>query len=209
MKKELVFACAFAVMAACTTSPVKKAESLIKSEKSKAIAKGTTYEVIETAIDSAFSPKDDPKFFKQMEEATQMNYRFNALQEELTAVKDSLSMFSEQPESKAVYENLLERQKNLTWEVDLIKDKGHEKYTNLMAMVDGDSSFIGYKAMHTYKIQNEAGTSLPITEFYLFDKDMKQIVYSCSSIYYEEAQEGIRSLEIANAIKKDREGVSE
>ena len=209
MKKIIVIACVLSLIVACVQSPVQKAEALIKSEKSKTIAKGTTYEVIETIVDSAFSPKDDPEFFSEMEEATKMDDRYNVLRKELSEVNDSVSLLSKRSESKAEYERLIEKQTKLNQEIDTAKAKGRERYDELMGRVDGESSFIGYKAMHTYKIHNEAGSTLPITEFYLFDIDMKQIVYSCNSIYYEEAQEGIRSLETANAIKKDREGVSE
>lgn len=206
MKKLFVCACALALVAACVQSPVEKAEALIKTEKSKTLSKTTKYEAIETTVDSAFAPQDDPTFFKEMEEATKMNERYNAMQEDLNELKDSIDVLSKQPGSKSLIEELDSKCKNLEWEIGLVKAKGHDKYYELMAMVDGEPRFIGYKAMHTYKIQNEAGTSLPTKEFYLLDEKMEQIVYSCSSLYYEEAQEGIQSLQIANAIKKDREG---
>ena len=206
MKKLIVCVCAISVIVACTKSPVQKAEALIKTEKSRTIAKGTTYEVIQTIVDSAFTPKDDPDFFKQMEEATQMNDRYNVLQKEVSELKDSISQMSKRPEFKKDYEDLMQKQKNLEWEIDLIKDKGHEKYTQLMEIAVSEPKFIGYKAMHTFRIHNEAGSTLPKTEFYLLDTDMKQIKYSCDSIYYAEAQEGIHNLVIAKAIKDDREG---
>ena len=75
-----------------------------------------------------------------------------------------------------------------------------------MEIAVSEPRFIGFKAMHTYRIHNEAGSTLPITEFYLLDTEMNQIKYSCDSIYYAEAQEGIHNLVIAKAIKDDREG---
>ena len=162
--------------------------------------------MIQTTVDSAFTPQDDPDFFKQMEEATQMNERYNALQKEFSELKDSIAKISNRPELKKECKDLIQKQKNIDWEIDLIKDKGHEKYTQLMEIAASEPRFIGFKAMHTYRIHNEAGSTLPITEFYLLDTEMTQIKYSCDSIYYAEAQEGIHNLVIAKAIKDDREG---
>lgn len=204
MKKLMSSVCALFMIVACTNSPAQKAEALIKS--SKTIAKGTTYEVIQTTVDSAFTPQDDPDFFKQMEEATQMNERYNALQKEFSELKDSIAKISNRPELKKECDDLIQKQKNIDWEIGLIKDKGHEKYNQLMEIAVSEPRFIGFKAMHTYRIHNEAGSTLPITEFYLLDTEMTQIKYSCDSIYYAEAQEGIHNLVIAKAIKDDREG---
>ena len=205
MKKIIVCFCALFLILACAKSPTQKAEALIKSEKIKTISKSTTYEVIETTVDSAFAPKDDPEFFKQMEEATQMNERYNALQKEVSELKDSIAQIIKRPEFKKEYEDLTQKQKNLEWEIGLIMDKGHEKYNQLMEIAVSEPKFIGFKAMHTYRIHNEAGSTLPTTEFYLFDTEMNQIKYSCDSIYYAEAQEGIQNLLYAKAIKDDRE----
>ena len=206
MKKIIVCFCALFLILACVKSPTQKAEALIKSEKIKTISKSTTYEVIETTVDSAFAPKDDPEFFKQMEEATQMNDRYNALQKEISELKDSIALISQRPELKMEYEDLVQKRKNLEWESDVVKEKGRAKYYQLMEVAASEPKFIGFKAMHTYRIHNEAGSTLPTTEFYLFDTEMNQIKYSCDSIYYAEAQEGIQNLLYAKAIKDDREG---
>ena len=51
-------------------------------------------------------------FFKQMEEATQMNERYNALQKEFSELKDSIAKISNRPELKKECEDLIQKQKN-------------------------------------------------------------------------------------------------
>ena len=205
MKKLFVCVCALSLLAACYKSPAQKAEALIHSEKSKTIAKTTTLEVKEIKVDSAFSPTDDPTFFKQMEEASKLNDEYYAKQKAVMELRDSMNVLLRQNSPEQLYKELKRQEVKLLVEIDQLKERGNEIYDQLIAIASSEPKFIGYKAMYTFQIHNEAGSTLPATEFYLFDTDVHHIVYSCSNSYYEEAQEGIQNLLIAKAIKEDRE----
>lgn len=64
MKKFFYLALVAIVVVACGQSQEQKAESLIKEELKKSLYKPETYKPIETKVDSAFAPYDDPAFLR-------------------------------------------------------------------------------------------------------------------------------------------------
>lgn len=63
MKKFFYFAFSTLVLVACSQSQEQKAEVLIKESLKKSLYKPETYKPVETKVDSAFAPYDDPAFF--------------------------------------------------------------------------------------------------------------------------------------------------
>ena len=61
MKKVLYLILVLIVLAACSQSPEQKAEVLIKDSLKKSLYKPDTYKPVDTKVDSAFTPYDDPK----------------------------------------------------------------------------------------------------------------------------------------------------
>ena len=56
------------IVVACGQSQEQKAETLIKENLKKSLYKPESYKPVETKVDSAFAPYDDPAFFEELAE---------------------------------------------------------------------------------------------------------------------------------------------
>ena len=72
MKKFIYLSFLTLVLVACSQSQEKKAEALIKESLKKSLYKPETYKPVETKVDSAFAPYDDPAFFEELAELEKM-----------------------------------------------------------------------------------------------------------------------------------------
>ena len=73
MKKLVLFALALFCMISCSQTPENKVSSLIRANIEKSLAHPDSYEAIETVVDSAFAPFDDPAFYQKTLEICLMN----------------------------------------------------------------------------------------------------------------------------------------
>ena len=73
MKKFLIFSLAVICMISCSQSPDNKAKLLIRESVEKALVHPESYKPLETVIDSAYAPFDDPAFYKKTLEICKMN----------------------------------------------------------------------------------------------------------------------------------------
>lgn len=94
MKKFFYLALVAIVVVGCGQSQEQKAESLIKEELKKSLYKPETYKPIETKVDSAFAPYDDPAFFKELAELGKMNSEYEELESKAKHAKSSMSIWS-------------------------------------------------------------------------------------------------------------------
>ena len=65
MKKVMLFVAALMTLVACSQSPEDKAKVLIKESMKKTLYHAETYDPVETVVDSAFTPFDDPAFYEK------------------------------------------------------------------------------------------------------------------------------------------------
>lgn len=79
MKKIFYLALVAIVIVACKQSQEQKAEYLIKESLKKSLYKPETYKPVETKVDSAFAPYDDPAFFEELAELGEMNSEYEEL----------------------------------------------------------------------------------------------------------------------------------
>ena len=80
MKRILLFALVAIALSACNLTKESKAEALVKESLKKALYKPDTYKPIETKVDSAFAPYDDPALFKELEKLEELNTEYEGLQ---------------------------------------------------------------------------------------------------------------------------------
>ena len=197
MKKIFYMALVAIMMVACSQSKEQKAEALIKETLKKSLYKPETYKPIETKVDSAFTPYDDPEFFKELAELGKMNSEYKDLEEEAKHAKSSMSIWSgpymsaygrnEYQEAKADYEEANAK-------IEKLKKKGRKQYEKVANMLQGNQEFIGYKAVHNYRADNNAGNTLIGNAIFFIDKNFKEITYSMEVEEYNQVQEAINQL---------------
>lgn len=114
MKKFFYLAVVAVIIVSCSQSQEQKAETLIKESLKKSLYKPETYNPIETTVDSAFAPYDDPEFFAELAKLGKINLDYEDMELKAKQAKSSMAMWSgpymstygrnEYQEAKADYE---------------------------------------------------------------------------------------------------------
>jgi len=185
------------VMVACGQSQEQKAESLIKESLKKSLYKPETYKPVETKVDSAFAPYDDPVFFEELTELSKMTSEYEELELKVKLAKSSMAIWSgldmsaygrnEYQESESEYEESNAK-------LEKLKTKGRKQFEKIANMLQESNKFIGYKAVHNYRADNNAGNTLIGNTIFFIDKNFEKITYSIGVDEYNQVQEAINSL---------------
>lgn len=151
MKRVLLGAMLVTLFVSCGKSPEEKANALIEKEVKKALYHPETYDPVETRIDSAFTPFDDPAFY----EKTVQLYKLG------------MSVDKKETDIKV---------KKLTDE--------------LKTIIDEEPQFIGFKARHRYRANNNVGKTVFGEMEFLFDKNVNKIlaIYDMGDFEYKAVQ---------------------
>lgn len=179
MKRILVAALCIMALAACSKSPQKKAEEIVKAETLKVLYHPETYEAIETVLDSAFTPYLDPSFVNAILDVSEKGAEIDELQEEMKEAKSDMALWSgfyrsaysqnKYNEAKAKYDEAEAKCQPL---VEYIQKVGDQ----LRAQTAKAPEFIGYIATHSFRVANNAGQTVIDTFYYLLDKDVTNVV---------------------------------
>lgn len=198
MKKLFYLVLVALLMVACTPSQKKKAEALIQESLKTSLYKPDTYKPVETKVDSAFAPYDDPEFFEEFAELIKINNEYQDLEEKAKDEKSSMSLWSGPymteygrnnfQEAKANYEEVNAKMEKL-WE------KGKKQYEKVANMLQVSRKFVGYKALHNFRADNNAGNTLIGNTLFFIDKDFEKITYSMEIEEYNQLQEAINQFE--------------
>ena len=196
MKKIFYLALVAIVMVACGQSQEQKAEYLIKESLKKSLYKPETYKPVETKVDSAFAPYDDPAFFEELAELGKMNSEYEELESKAKHAKSSMAIWSgpymsaygrnEEQEAKSDYEEANAK-------LEKLKTKGRKQFEKIANMLQVSNKFIGYKAVHNYRADNNAGNTLIGNTIFFIDKNFEEITYSMEVDEYNQVQEAISS----------------
>lgn len=197
MKKFFYLMLLAMFLVACSQSKEQKAEALIKESLKKSLYKPDTYKPVETKVDSAFSPYDDPAFFKELYEFGKINSEYQELVNKAKDAKSSMAIWgsssmsafgrNEYQEAKAEYDEANAKMEKL-------EVKGRKHYQKVEEMLEGKQKFIGYKAVHNYRADNNAGNTLIGNTIFFIDKDFKEITYSMEVEEYNQIQEALSQL---------------
>ena len=196
MKNIIYLALVAIVMVSCGQSQEKKAESLIKESLIKSLYKPETYKPVETIVDSAFAPYDDPAFFEELAKLGKMNSEYEELESKAKHAKSSMAIHSgpymsaydrnEYQEAKSDYDEANAK-------LEKLKTKGRKQFEKIANMLQVSNKFIGYKAVHNYRADNNAGNTLIGNTIFFIDKNFEEITYSMEVDEYNQVQEAISS----------------
>lgn len=197
MKKILYWTFVAVVLIACGQSQEQKAETLIKESLKKSLYKPETYKPVETKVDSAFAPYDDPAFFEELAELGKMNSEYADLEEKAKRAKSSMSIWSG-PYMTAYgrneYQEAKEEYEEVNAKIEKLKIKGRKKYEIVAKILQGERKFIGYKAFHNFRADNNAGNTLIGNTIFFIDENLTEVRYSLEVEEYNQIQEAISQL---------------
>lgn len=193
MKRILLGLLLVTSFVSCNKSPEEKANILIEEDIKKVLYHPETYDPVETQVDSAFTPFDDPVFYKKAVQLCKLGMSIDECDRNMKQAKSSMSMWSgpyqsafgqnEYQEAKDEYDENERNKKSL-------EIKAQKLVNELKAMLDKEQQFIGFKARHRYRANNNAGQTSFGEIGYLFDKNMSGIVasYDMDSEEYKAVQ---------------------
>lgn len=193
--KKVFYSVLFAlILVACGQSPEQKAESLIKESLKKSLYKPETYKPVETKVDSAFAPYDDPAFFEVLAELAKLNVEYEELEEKAKHAKSSMSIWSGPYQTafgRNEYREAKEDYEEANAKIEKLKTKGRKQYEKVGSMLQSERKFIGYKALHNYRADNNAGNTLIGNTIFFIDENFTEVRYSLEIEEYNQIQEAI------------------
>lgn len=193
--KKVFYSVLFAlILVACGQSPEQKAESLIKESLKKSLYKPETYKPVETKVDSAFAPYDDPAFFEVLTELAKLNAEYEELEEKAKHAKSSMSIWSGPYQTafgRNEYREAKEDYEEANAKIEKLKTKGRKQYEKVGSMLQSERKFIGYKALHNYRADNNAGNTLIGNTIFFIDENFTEVRYSLEIEEYNQIQEAI------------------
>lgn len=197
MKKIFYFALVALIMASCGKSPEQKAEALIKDDLKKSLYKPETYKPVETKVDSAFAPYDDLKFLTELEELGKLGIEYKELQDKVKMAKSSMANWSG-PYQSAFAKNEYQEAKNdfdeASEKMEKVSLKCADHLKIVANMMKEERKFIGFKAIHNYRADNNAGQTLIGNTIFFIDKDFKEVIYSLPLEDYNQVKEAISQI---------------
>ena len=197
MKKVIGFILCLMVLGACSRTQEEKANLLIKEDIQKVLVKPDTYEPIETKLDSAFAPYETPEFMENTLKCVQLFMEIKEYKEKIKVAKSMMTIYEDNlgfPYFKNEYNEYKAEYKEATNKRNEIEKRLKRSGKKLKELANAKREFIGYKTMHHYRADNNAGKTVLGTVFYLFDKDINTILISFSEEEIELIQEASKEL---------------
>jgi hypothetical protein len=194
MKKFIYLLFLTLVLVACSQSQEQKAEALIKESLKKSLYKPETYKPVETKVDSAFAPYDDPAFFEELAELEKMNSEYEELDEKAKRAKSSMAIWSGPYQTafgRNEYQEAKEDYDEANAQINKLKTKGKKQYEKVVSMLQSERKFIGYKALHNYRADNNAGNTLIGNTIFFINQNFTEVQYSMEAEEYEQVQNAI------------------
>lgn len=181
MKRVLLGVLLATLFVSCSKSLEEKANALIEEDIKKVLYHPETYDPAETRVDSAYAPFDDPVFYEKTVQLCKLGMSIDECDRKMKNAKSSMSIWSgpyqsafgknEYQEAKDKYDENERNKKNAEIKVQKLANE-------LKTMLDKEQQFIGFKARHRYRANNNAGQTVFGEMEYLFDKDLSKIVIS-------------------------------
>jgi len=195
-RKTLCFAIALLLLASCRQTNEDRVEALIEDALKKDLYNPNTYKSVDIQLDSAFAPYDDPAFFDQVEALVTLRLNVQQLDSMLREAKDTMALLSV-PMSDAdeqQYEDARRKYEECMAELDEVRFSGDSLMGDIAATLQRDRRFIGYKAVHSYRADDNEGRTQTGQSVFYIDSLFSRITYSLELSTYEKIQTMIANL---------------
>lgn len=138
-----------------------------------------TYAPSSTQLDSAYTPYDDPTFYQATLKLAKLAIALEKYDNEMSSEKRSMALWSDPYQSAYGRANYQEAKKKYDIAQEKFeKAKGEAKTLGqeLAALRNKKKSFIGFKAVHGYRANNNAGQTMGGNMLFIFDKDLTKVI---------------------------------
>lgn len=199
MKKYLFIISIIFIFISCIQSQEDKANAIIKAKLRKTLLLPDSYKPIETKIDSAFSPKDDPVLYELIVDIYEGAEEIEVLERDMKSAKSSMSKY-QSALGRDEYNEAKEKYDDAYAKIEKIKKKGRRDSEDFINLISQEPIFMGFRAIHNYRADNNEGNTLIGNDVFILDPELERVMFSCTIEKYNEIQ---------NAIKKFQEQLEE
>ena len=181
MKKLLYLVIIALALTACT-SKERKAEILIKEKMLKTLYNAESYDPVETVVDSAFTPFDDPKFYEKTLAIAEIGWEMERYESEAKSAERQIALYQDllrisySNSNKLSLNQAQEEYDNILAKKSEAEEKAKDLAEQLKADLQQKPLFIGFKSRHRYRAKDNEGNTFMGEAKFLFDKDITQIV---------------------------------
>lgn len=179
MKQIVLIGLAVLSVMSCSQPSEDKVKTLIRESVSRSLSHPGSYMVIETVVDSAFAPFDDPVFREKTLEICRMTVenleyvrKAQEAGQDIHPKEYALMTDSE----KVQYRHYKEISNFCEEKVDSLSARIKEKGMSLMEMVGTGYRFIGWKVTHEFYATDEMGFTVRRRKVYIIDADKTRIL---------------------------------
>lgn len=182
MKKKLLLVIFALVCVSCSHSLEEKANALIEVDLKKSLYHPETYNPAETVVDSAFTPFDDPIFYEKTITLCKLGVEIEDYERKIKDEKSDMAFHKDMLQimysnsEKESYNQAKENYEKYFEEKEKTEQKIEKLVDELKSELEKEPQFLGFKARHSYRAQNNGGQVVFGEAKYLFDKDITQIV---------------------------------
>ena len=170
------------VICGCGKNIEEQAQEAVKNELHKTLYYFDSYEPLETKVDSAFNtPENNPdvnefmrSVWEQMDQVKEFTEELENAERTIASLSDARKLggsfvydYNEAVKDKVYVETKIKGNLKVVYENAL-------KFSKFISQAD--SSFIGWRVMHTYRAKTRGGDPSIGREVYIFSKDFKKVL---------------------------------
>jgi len=184
MMTKKLFLCLISalVICGCGKNIEEQAQEAVKNELHKTLYYFDSYEPLETKVDSAFNtPENNPdvnefmrSVWEQMDQVKEFTEELENAERTIASLSDARKLggsfvydYNEAVKDKVYVETKIKGNLKVVYENAL-------KFSKFISQAD--SSFIGWRVMHTYRAKTRGGDPSIGREVYIFSKDFKKVL---------------------------------
>lgn len=184
MKKPIVVTTLIvlsALFVCCSKSPEEKIEIMIGELVKNNLYIPESYDPVQTRVDSAFAPYDDPEFrefiVKSSKKLDEAYTELKSCEFDIESAVSSMETWEDfWYDSHRLYNKAKkEYAENVALKSEIEKEITEIK-SEIKDWIETEPKFIGYKAAHSYRAETNAGYTLFGGIVCLFDKECTQII---------------------------------
>lgn len=191
--KKLVLVLTAMMAVACSQTPEEKATALIQESVKKSLYHPDSYDPVETMVDSAFAPMDDPVFYEKSLKVCHLSVELQKYTEEAKRAQSSMAIWQNSWDafSKNKYNDAKKENDTYNEKIELLEAKIQKVGEDMMELVESGRKFIGFKVTHKFRAKNNKGNTLMGKNVYITDENFTKILaeYNTDSEDYKLVQE--------------------
>lgn len=184
MRKSIFLSFAILTLVSCVRAPEDKVNSIIQERVKNSLFFPESYQAIETVVDSAFAPKDDPVFYDRAMNLYRLFVAVEVCRSKAHRAERTMNVWKNPyakgfgnvnyKQEKAIFEKYSKQVEYYTAKIEKEKDY-------LQGLISCQPAFIGFKFTHRFRAKTNSGNVTIGEKVFITNKDMTQVLVGYDS----------------------------